>query len=385
MEARQYHTILPIKLGNGAKTALHISGTGYHPLVAPVDSSVACDASWDVGQQRVTWQSQLDSAADKATWPGFSAASLVQLPQQLLSLSHGLVSFGPVSILGVSKRVIALTAGPDFGVEFEWHLDVLGRDKQLLDGSLQMVPSSGQLAPNGCCLCRLTFTAGLSPQLFEAGIRCLVAPVTEALSPLQQARVPSINSPLSSPRRATSGSSQADSSPAAAGNLSMAQHGRRSPRIATTTSPEKGGKGLAGAPVRQGTSSSPSKDRSQGRALASQNRAPTSRTSSSGHKGGAPQKSPPKGTVRTAKAASPVKAGSPTLAGRGTSLSSSGTKPIPRSPHKPRRESGQFSLGHSLVAKMMTLWLSYLSNCTTMTSDPMPTTNKMGRAMTNTR
>lgn len=300
------------------------------------------------------WEAQTDSAADKATWPGFSAASLVQLPRQLLSLSHGLVSFGPVSITGVSKRVIALTAGPHFGIEFKWHLDVLGRDKQLLDGFLQIEPCSGQLAADECCLCRLTFTAGLNPQLFEAGIKCHVTPVSEALFPLQPARVPSINSPLSSPRRAASGSSQAESSPAAAGNLSTAQHERRSPRI--STSPEKGGKGLAGAPIRQGTSGSPSKDRSQSshgsRGLASQNRAPVSRTSSSvtssaGHKGMAPQKSPPKGTVRAAKAASPAKAAgkasSITSSGRGGSLSSPSAKPKTRSPHKPRQESGQLT------------------------------------------
>ncbi|KAL3152962.1 hypothetical protein ABBQ38_011992 [Trebouxia sp. C0009 RCD-2024] len=349
LEARPYTTTLPIKLGNGAKTALHISGTGYHPLAAPVDSSGTRHESSD-GEQRVMWEAQTDSAADKATWPGFSAASLVQLPRQLLSLSHGLVSFGPVSITGVSKRVIALTAGPHFGIEFKWHLDVLGRDKQLLDGFLQIEPCSGQLAADECCLCRLTFTAGLNPQLFEAGIKCHVTPVSEALFPLQPARVPSINSPLSSPRRAASGSSQAESSPAAAGNLSTAQHERRSPRI--STSPEKGGKGLAGAPIRQGTSGSPSKDRSQSshgsRGLASQNRAPVSRTSSSvtssaGHKGMAPQKSPPKGTVRAAKAASPAKAAgkasSITSSGRGGSLSSPSAKPKTRSPHKPRQES----------------------------------------------
>ena len=365
LEARGYSITLPIKLGNGAKTALHITGAGYHPLAAPAESAATSNQSLG-SQQRVTWESQIcGSPADKATWPGFSTASLVQFPQQLLSLSHSIVSFGPVSIVGISKQVVALTAGTDFGIEFEWRLEVLAHDKQLLDGSLQIEPVRGQLAPNGCCLCRLTFSAGLNPQLFEAGIMCHVTAVTEALSPLQPARVPSINSPLNSPRRSASGSSsQPESSQVVAKNLSTAQHGRRSPRMAT--SPEKGARaerGLAGAPVRQGSlGNSPSKDKgpsSPSRALASQNRAPLSRTSSSvsspgGHKGMSPQKSPPKGTMRSAKAASPAKpAGkatstTTTTSGRVSSLTRTGAKPTARSPHKPKRESG---------------WLMYTDQC----------------------
>ena len=357
LEARDYNVNLPMKLGDGAKTALHIKGAGYHPLAAPDQSPDTSNDSLD-SQQRVTWESQiLVSTADKASWPGFSTASLVQLPRQLLSLSHGVVSFGPVRILGVSKQVVALTAGADFGVEFEWCLELLAHDEQLLDGCLQVEPMRGQLAPKGCCLCRLTFTAGLNPQLFEAGIKCLVTPVAEAVSPLQPARVPSINSPLNSPRRSASGSSsQAEPSPAVAAKLSTAQHGRRSPRMAI--SPEKGTRaerGLAGAPVRRNSpTSSPSKDKGH----SSQNRAPISRSSSfvgspGGHKGMSPQKSPQKSpAVRAAKATSPVKtvgktsSTSTTALGRSGSQTGSGVKPTARSPHKPRRESGQLICAH---------------------------------------
>ena len=355
LEPRDYSATLPIKLGNGTKTALYLTGKGYHPLPAPVQPSVASSntpSTQQSAQHKGSWESQIvGSTADKASWPGFSTASLVQLPRQLLSLSHGVVSFGPVSILGVSKQVIALTAGADFGVEFEWHLELLAHDKQLLDGSLQVEPMTGQLAPNGCCLCRLTFTAGLNPQLFEAGIKCLITPVAEALSPLQPARVPSINSPLSSPRRPAggSGSLQAEPSPAVAGNPSTAQHGRRSPRMAA--SPEKGARAERGpAPVRQGsTGSSPAKDKGH----TSQNRAPVSRTPSSsagspgGHKGTSPEKSPQKSpAVRAAKTASPVRAPGKAVS-TGTSRSGSfpghGAKPTARSPHKLRRESGEWT------------------------------------------
>ncbi len=348
LEDRMYNVTLPIKLGNGAKTALHLVGKGYHPLPSVADAAGMQQRLGSDSTLRTLWDTQIEAAADKATWLGFSAVCHVQLPRQLLSLSHGLVSFGPVSVQAVSKRVVAVVAGNDFGVTFEWALDVLGQERGLLDGSLQIEPSSGTLPPNGCCLCRLTFTAGLTSQLFEASIRCHVSPVAEPLSPLQPTRVPSLNSPLNSPRTAGSASSQSDSAQKLAGNQSTAQHGRRSPRMAT--SPRKASSraetGLAGAPVRQ---RSPTKDKSgtsPSKSSASQNRAPVSRTSSMHSSGGQKVRSPPKSSGKTVKAPSPVKAAgkasSTASVGRVSSSVASRAKPVATSPHKNRRESGHF-------------------------------------------
>lgn len=352
LEDRLYNVALPIKLGNGAKTALHLVGKGYHPLPAVADS-----AGMQQGTDstlRTLWDTQIQAAADKATWLGFSAVSHVQLPRQLLSLSHALVSFGPVSIQAVSKQVVAVVAGNDFGVTFEWALDVLSQERGLLDGSLQIEPSSGTLPPNGCCLCRLTFTAGLNSQLFEAGIKCHASPIAEPLSPLQPTRVPSLNSPLNSPRTAGSASLQSDSAQKLAGNQGTAQHGRRSPRMAA--SPRKASSraepGLAGAPVRQ---RSPTKDKSgtsPSKSSASQNRVPVSRTSSMHSSGGqkvlSPPKSPVKSSGKTVKAPSPVKAAgkasSTASIGRASSSVASRARPVATSPHKHRRESGHVSI-----------------------------------------
>ena len=348
LEDRLYNVALPIKLGNGAKTAVHLVGKGYHPLPAVADSAGMQQGLGTDSTLRSLWDTQIEAAADKATWLGFSAVSHVQLPCQLLSLSHGLVSFGPVSIQAVSKRVVAVVAGNDFGVTFEWALDVLSQERGLLDGSLQIEPSSGTLPPNGCCLCRLTLTAGLNSQLFEAGIKCHVSPVAEPLSPLQPTRVPSLNSPLNSPRTAGSASSQSDSAQKLAGNQGTAQHGHRSPRMAT--SPRKASSradsGLAGAPVRQ---RSPTKDKSgtsPSKSSASQNRAPISRTSSMHSSGGQKVLSPPKSLVKssgkTVKAPSPGKASSTASIGRASSSVANQAKPVAISPHKSRRESGHF-------------------------------------------
>ncbi|DBA87452.1 TPA: hypothetical protein ACH3X1_004491 [Trebouxia sp. C0004] len=363
LEDRVYNVALPIKLGNGAKTALHLVGTGYHPLPTVADSAGVQQRLGIDSTLRTLWDTQIEAAADKATWLGFSTVSHVQLPRQLLSLSHGLVSFGPVGIQAVSKRVVAVMAGDDFGVTFEWVLDVLAQEGSLLDGSLQIEPSSGALPPNGCCLCRLTFTAGLNPQLFEAGIRCLVSHVAEPLSPLQPTRVPSLNSPLNSPRIAGSASSQSDSAQKLAGNQGTAQHGRRSPRMAT--SPGKASSraepGLAGAPVRQ---RSPTKDKSRTSPItssASQNRAPVSRTSSMHSSGGqkvlSPPKSPAKSSGKTVKAPSPVKAagkaGSAASIGRASSSVASRAKPVVTSPHRNRRESGTSSAPVEIVEEVI--------------------------------
>jgi len=396
LEDRMYNVALPIKLGNGAKTVLHLVGKGYHPVLAIADSAGMQQRLGTDSTLRTLWDTQIEAAADKATWLGFSAVSHVQQPRQLLSLSHALVSFGPVSIQAVSKRVVAVMAGDAFGVAFEWALDVLAQERGLLDGSLQIEPSSGTLPPNGCCLCRLTFTAGLNPQLFEASIRCHVSPVAEPLSPLQPTRVPSLNSPLNSPRTAGSASSQSDSAQKLAGNQGTAQHGRRSPRMAT--SPRKASSraepGLAGAPVKQ---RSPTKDKSctsPSRSSASQNRAPVSRTSSMHSSGGqkvlSPPKSPAKSTGKTVKAPSPVKAagkaGSAASIGRASSSVASRAKPGSTSPHKNRRESGHFLL--ILIAKCehrnsVSSACMHCTNYTGLQSQPMSqiTTAQASRRM----
>ncbi|KAL0033550.1 hypothetical protein WJX79_003070 [Trebouxia sp. C0005] len=353
LEDRVYSVALPIKLGNGTKTALHLVGKGYHPLPAVADSAGMLQRLGTDSTLHTLWDTQVEAAADKATWLGFSAVSHVQLPHQLLSLSHGLVSFGPVSIQAVSKRVVAVMAGEDFGVTFEWALDVLAQERGLLDGSLQIEPCSGTLPPHGCCLCRLTFTAGLNPQLFEAGIRCHVSLVAEPLSPLQPTRVPSLNSPLNSPRTAGSASSQSDSAQKLAGNQGTAQHGRRSPRMATSPSKtsSRAESGLAGAPVRQKSPTKGKSCTSPSKPSASQNRAPVSRTSSVHSSGGqkliSPPKSPAKSTGKTVKASSPVKAagkaGSASSVGRASSSVAGRAKPVATSPYKNRRESGTSS------------------------------------------
>jgi len=378
LEDRLYNVALPIKLGNGAKTALHLVGKGYHPLPALADSAGMQQPLSSDSTLRTLWDTQIEAAADKATWLGFSAVSQVQLPRQLLSLSHGLVSFGPVSIQAVSKRVVAVVAGNDFGVTFEWALDVLSQERGLLDGSLQIEPSSGTLPPNGCCLCRLTFTAGLNSQLFEAGIKCHVSPVAEPLSPLQPTREPSLNSPLNSPRTAGSASSQSDSAQKLAGNQGAAQHGRRSPRMAT--SPRKASSraesGLAGAPVRQ---RSPTKDKSgtsASKSSTSQNRAPVSRTSSMHSSGGqkvlSPPKSPVKSSGKTVKAPSPVKAAgkasNTASIGRASSSVASRAKPAATSPHKNRRESGHFPVILVSMCKHGNFVRSMMHVCTVHTT-----------------
>lgn len=199
VEAKEYSISLPIKLGNGIKDALTVMGKGFHPLSAAAQSALADPSAATVSvpagtagdssspMLRTLWQSQVQQNADKATWPGFSAASSQQAQQQqLLVLSHGVLSFGPVSIKRHSKRIVALTAGPQHGAEFEWDLGMLGCDG-CLDGQLDIQPANGKLAPNECCLCKMTFTAGFNPQLFQGAIQCRAVALPQSAAPVQAA------------------------------------------------------------------------------------------------------------------------------------------------------------------------------------------------------
>lgn len=278
VEAKEYSISLPIKLGNGTKDALTVSGKGFHPLPAVAQSALsdtsvtASNTAGSAGQGtdpmlRTLWQSQAEHEADKATWPGFSPASSQQAQQQQLCvLSHGVVSFGPVSIKRCSKRVVALTAGPQHGLEYEWDLGMLSANG-CLDGQLEVQPASGKLAPGQCCLCKLIFTAGLNPQLFEGAIQCRAVPLPPSEVPAPAAAEPTaVRSPgIALPTRSAGTqphdpliggrAAKRQSSNLAQSVPSMTGSSQRSPRV--SGSPGTPPKAALGTSAKQGSPRKP--------------------------------------------------------------------------------------------------------------------------------
>lgn len=395
VEAKEYTVSLPVQLGNGTKETLTVTGKGFHPLAAAVqsvlaDSSVA-PASSSAGTAgegsnamlRTLWQSQVADDADKATWPGFSAASSRQAQQQQpLTLSHGVVSFGPVSIKRHSKRVVALVVGPHHAVEFEWDLGMLSANG-CLDGQLEIQPANGRLAPGECCLCKLTFTAGLNPQLFEGALHCKAVALPHSQAAAQ--------APAASTSAAEGSSSvqglhrddvQSQVSPGIVSKAAMQQtsstvhskpcttgNDRRSPQLPSSpgvasgvgaNSPRQQGKA---ALAKQGGLGSPSKGRtpispmspapSQRRtSVSSQSRTPTSRSpadkSPQQQKAAAPalhQSSPSKGSSRSSLGGTSPKKGvkAKQSPARISSITNLPARSASQSPMKPKQEPGNTS------------------------------------------
>lgn len=266
VEAKEYTVSLPIKLGNGAKETLTVTGKGFHPLPAAVQLPLAessptaisstAGSAGEVSQAmlRTLWQTQVDKDVDKATWPGFSSASSQHAQQQqLLVLSHGVVSFGPVSIKRCSKRVVALIAGAQHGVEFEWDLGMLGANG-CLDAQLDIQPASGKLAPGDCCLCKLTFQAGLNPQLFEGALQCkaLVVP-NSAASPSSAA--PNSSQAVSMQPHTVQISKPMQSMPSTAPASRLSPRSLNSPGAATGAGTNSPGRAVPSSPKQQGSAS----------------------------------------------------------------------------------------------------------------------------------
>ena len=401
VEAKEYTVSLPIKLGNGAKEILTVTGKGFHPMSAavqlpltetsPAISSAAGSAGNDSkAMLRTLWQTQVDKHADKATWPGFSPASSQETQQrQLLVLSHGVVSFGPVSVKRCSKRVVALIAGAQHEVEFEWDLGTLGANG-CLDGQLDIQPASGKLAPGECCLCKLTFQAGLNPQLFKGALQCKALSIPNSAASRSSALLHSSQAASMQPHTFPSASKgdEVHSSNPAQSMPSTASASRASPRLlsspgaasgagtksagkAAPNSPAQTSSAGRAAPPKQASSgqrtlsrasslSSPTKSKaptsplspvaSQRRAsLSSQNRASISQTSPAkspqGQKPTGPalqQNSPSQGTRRstTSGMASQAGAKSKQSPARISSITNLPARSTSQSPGKAKQQPG---------------------------------------------
>lgn len=88
----------------------------------------------------------------------------------------------------MTRRIVVLTNTSEYPLNFEWDLGIFGAQPPAVAGTgsaiqagLTISPMRGQLEPGGAqCVCRLSFEAGVTPQLFEAEVRCRVSVDEEA-------------------------------------------------------------------------------------------------------------------------------------------------------------------------------------------------------------
>ena len=97
------------------------------------------------------------------------------LPPGDFQLSTRLV-FGTVPALSVNRRVVLLRSTAEVDYDFNWDLGAVGGVG--IDGDCKVEPKSGVLPAGGTVFCKVVFTAGAKPQVFDGSVRCELSPVS---------------------------------------------------------------------------------------------------------------------------------------------------------------------------------------------------------------
>ncbi len=166
LEAREYTAVVPVRLSDGSAELVTLQGRGFHPSEPSAGAPMAGEGSRD-------W----------ATWSGFSTEPSVGLEGgRLATLCHDVVSLGTTLPLGLTRRILVLSNTSEYPITFEWDLGIFAPQRPAVAGQgsavqagLTVSPPRGQLEPGEQCVCRVALEAGITPQLFEAEVRCRVA------------------------------------------------------------------------------------------------------------------------------------------------------------------------------------------------------------------
>jgi len=171
LEAKVYSVEVPVTLADGALEVITLQGRGYHPDIPGAAEPLP-------GERERDW----------AQWDGFAPEPSTGLSSRLALLSQEMLSFGTTLPKGLVRRVVVVTNTSSYPLFFEWDLGIFSPAAPAVAGTgsaiqagLQISPMSGRLEPGERCVVRLALEAGITPQLFEAEVRCRVAADEEAM------------------------------------------------------------------------------------------------------------------------------------------------------------------------------------------------------------
>ncbi|GAX84981.1 hypothetical protein CEUSTIGMA_g12402.t1, partial [Chlamydomonas eustigma] len=167
LEAKQYSVDVPVLLEDNSVEVFTLQGRGFHPNSPQIPPSLPGE-----------------SIRDWSKWQGFTTEPNVspESPGRLLTLSHDVLSIGTMLPQAVNRHILLLTNTSEYPLLFEWDYGIYSSQTPVVAGNgsaiqagINISPRSGQLPPGSQVLCRVTFEAGITPQLFEAEVKCNVS------------------------------------------------------------------------------------------------------------------------------------------------------------------------------------------------------------------
>ena len=162
VEAKTYECAVSVEIEGGETTELTLRGVGFTPGVKPEEVPTG-------------------DAVARHAWPGYQPTPTLPPAGEFQLSTHACV-FGEVPALSVNRRVVLLRSSSEADYDFAWNLQAMGGPG--VDGEIVVEPATGTLPRGGEVFCKVTFTAGANPQVFDGSIACELTPQSPSVEEL---------------------------------------------------------------------------------------------------------------------------------------------------------------------------------------------------------
>jgi P pilus assembly chaperone PapD len=171
VEAKAYECAVDVHIEGGETSEMTLRGVGTLPAPAGGGAEVVEVVTEVDDEGEVVTVGD----ADRSAWLGYQPTPTLPPTGDFQLSTHACV-LGTVPALSVNRRVVLLRSTAEVDYDFSWDLCAMGGAG--MDGVLKVEPSKGVVPAGGTVFCKVVFTAGVKPQVFDAGIRCELAPVS---------------------------------------------------------------------------------------------------------------------------------------------------------------------------------------------------------------
>ena len=179
VEEKTYECTTAVHIEGGESTEITIRGDGTLPAVITEGGDgnggdgAAASAAGETGVGAGA-AGAAGGDVDRSAWLGYQPTPTLPPTGDFQLSTHACV-FGTVPALSVNRRVVVLRSTSDVDYDFSWDLCAIGGAG--VDGDVAVEPRRGVVPAGGTVFCKVVFTAGAKPQVFDGGIRCELSPV----------------------------------------------------------------------------------------------------------------------------------------------------------------------------------------------------------------
>jgi hypothetical protein len=186
VEAKTYECAVQVHIEGGEMSEITLRGVGTVPRAATAAAAggVHVTEVGGLGDGVGGVNEGVDAAmmdADRSSWLGYQPSPTLPPPGDFQLSTHA-CAFGAVPALSVNRRVVLLRSTAAVDYDFQWDLCAMGGAE--MDGVVTVEPKRGLVLAGGTVFCKVVYTAGAKPQVFDGSVRCQLSPASPTAAEL---------------------------------------------------------------------------------------------------------------------------------------------------------------------------------------------------------